>query len=62
MAFSKVLGRIMSAIILTVLWIIGFGIYGIIAKLIRVRQSKTVPDTYWLPLEPLPADHWERQF
>lgn len=55
MAFSKVLGKVMSFIILTVLWIVGFGIYGIIAKLIRFFSKKEISVTYWINAE-TPSD------
>ena len=51
MAFSKVLGMIMSKIILTVLWIVGFGVYAIIAKVIGLFGSKMKPATYWNVIE-----------
>lgn len=40
MAFSKLLGMVMSKIILTVLWIVGFGIYGIIHKIVGLFVKK----------------------
>ena len=49
MAFSHILGMIMSTIILTILWIVGFGIYAVILKIVtlpaRFRKS---PDSYWI--------------
>jgi hypothetical protein len=47
MKFSHILGMIMSRIILTLLWIVGFGIYGIVMKIINLFKSKKSPDTYW---------------
>ena len=46
--FSRVLGMIMSWIILTILWIVGFGIYGVIRKIIRIFIKEPVRQTYWL--------------
>ena len=47
MLFAETLGRIMSWIILTILWIVGFGIYGIIMKVVMLFKRKQV-DTYWV--------------
>jgi len=53
MAFSHILGMIMSTIILTILWIVGFGIYAVILKIVtlpaRFRKS---PDSYWIVSKP----------
>lgn len=64
MEFSHVLGRIMSFIILTVLWIVGFGIYAIIAKLIGLfrRSSETASASFWIEVAPLEPKHLLRQF
>lgn len=50
--FSHVLGMIMSWIILTILWIVGFGFYAIIMKLIWIFQPKKSPESYWIDTEP----------
>jgi hypothetical protein len=48
MRFAHVLGRIMSFILLTVLWIVVFGVYAIILKIIR-RCTRTVQiESYWI--------------
>jgi hypothetical protein len=63
MAFSHVLGRIMSFLILTVLWIVGFGIYGIIGKIIRLfAKKKETPASFWIDVPPLGPEHLKRQF
>ncbi len=51
MAFSKALGRVMSFIILTVLWVVGFGIYGIVKKIMNVVTAKSQTNSYWLPAD-----------
>ncbi|PIP65554.1 hypothetical protein COW95_01155, partial [Candidatus Peregrinibacteria bacterium CG22_combo_CG10-13_8_21_14_all_49_11] len=51
MKFSHVLGMIMSKIILTVLWIVGFGTYGICLKVIYLFKKEKKTDTYWLDTE-----------
>ena len=47
MLFAETLGKIMSWIILTILWIVGFGIYGIIMKVLMLFKRKEA-DTYWV--------------
>jgi len=44
--FSHVFGEIMSKIILTILWIVGFGPYAIVWKIIHLKKKKK--DTYWI--------------
>ena len=62
MEFSKALGMVMSKIILTILWIIGFGIYGIIAKIGRLFVRKAgAPGTYWIDVTE-PSSDLHRQF
>ena len=49
MAFAHVLGRIMSTIILTILWIVGFGVYAIVLKIISIRKLwQKKPESYWI--------------
>ena len=60
--FSHTFGRVMSFIILTILWIIGFGVYGIALKIINLFQKKTKPDTYWIDVEKPTDDTLLRQF
>ncbi len=64
MAFSHALGMVMSKIILTILWIVGFGTYGIILKIIKLFRSRASPcdDTYWIDVPPLPPDDLHHQF
>lgn len=46
MRFSHALGRVMSAIILTLLWVIGFGIYAFILRIIGLFRRPD-PSTEW---------------
>ncbi|MCK5017383.1 MAG: hypothetical protein KAS32_09980 [Candidatus Peribacteraceae bacterium] len=48
MKFSHFLGIVMSKIILTILWIIGFGPYAIIWKLGHLRKRKE--KSYWVEI------------
>lgn len=47
MAFSHVLGMVMSKIILTLLWIVGFGLYAIVLKVIHIVRKEQPKATYW---------------
>ena len=48
MSFSHILGRIMSTILLTVLWIVVFGMYAIILKCIALFKKRPSNETYWI--------------
>ncbi len=48
MGFSHILGRIMSTILLTIIWIVVFGIYAIVLKVIHLFSRKPPTDTYWI--------------
>lgn len=50
MGFSHILGRIMSTILITILWIVVFGIYAIILKVMRLFARKTSNETYWIDI------------
>mgnify|MGYP003989956991 FL=1 len=61
--FSHVLGTVMSFLILTVLWIVGFGIYAIVIKIITFpKRFKTKPNTYWIDVEPTTVESINHQF
>lgn len=62
MLFSKALGRVMSWILLTILWVTMFGVYAIVAKVIKLCTKKNSATTYWVDLEPEPAEHMKRPF
>ena len=52
MEFSRVLGLGMSKVVLTVLWIVGFGIYGIILKIVNLFIRKAeAPGTHWIAVQ-----------
>ncbi len=50
MAVGHVIGRIVSFLILTILWIVGFGTYGVILKVARLFMAKKPPQNYWVDL------------
>ena len=47
MAFSHFLGMIMSRVILTLLWIVGFGSYAVILTIIRLIRKTPPKTTHW---------------
>ncbi|OGJ55152.1 hypothetical protein A3D11_03720 [Candidatus Peribacteria bacterium RIFCSPHIGHO2_02_FULL_49_16] len=51
MKFSHVLGMVMSKIILTLLWLVGFGIYGIVFKMINLLRREKQKESYWKDTE-----------
>ncbi len=62
MAFGRAVGKVMSAIILSILWLVAFGVYGIIlriAALVRPAQQRA---TWWVDVRALPGDSLRRQF
>lgn len=61
--FSHVLGIVMSFLILTILWIVGFGIYALVMKIITVpKRFAKEPATYWVESEPVTLESMHRQF
>ncbi len=54
----------MSKIILTILWIVGFGIYALIFRCIRlfVKKAEAPADTFWIDVPALQPDDLHRQF
>ena len=63
MEFSRVLGRIMSWMILTILWIAGFGTYAIIRKTAALFVAKSqAPGTSWIDVPPSQPGDLHRQF
>lgn len=62
MAFSHVLGRVMSFILLSILWAIGFGIYSCGMRLGMLFGKEPDVNTYWKKAEPQPPEHLLRQF
>lgn len=47
MTFSYILGIVMSTIILTILWIVGFGLYAVVLKMVRFMRKESPKETYW---------------
>jgi hypothetical protein len=62
MAFSHVLGIIMSRIILTVFWLIGIGVYGIGMKIFMLFKKKGPQNTYWVPSTEETPESMQYQF
>ena len=61
--FSHVLGIIMSFLILTILWIVGFGMYAIVIRVITLpKRFKAEPDSYWIGCEPTTVESMKHQF
>lgn len=61
--FSEVLGTIMSFLILTVLWIVGFGVYAIILQVMTFpKRFAAKPATYWIDAEPTTVESMKHQF
>ena len=61
--FAHVLGIIMSFLILTILWIVGFGIYAIAIKVITLpKRFRGEPDSYWIDTEPTSLESMKHQF
>jgi len=53
----------MSTIILTILWIVGFGIYAIVLKIISIPSLfKKQPESYWIDVKPETIDHMKYPF
>ena len=42
---------VMSKIILTLLWLVGFGIYGIVFKMINLLRREKQKESYWKDTE-----------
>jgi hypothetical protein len=62
MKFAHVLGRIMSFILLTILWIVGFGLYAIPMKIISIFKRQPNRDTYWVDVPPKIENDMKHQF
>src|SRR3989344_1744186 len=61
--FSHVLGMVMSTIILTILWIVGFGLYAVILKIVHLPLRRQVePDSFWIDVKPDPAENMRYPF
>lgn len=62
MQFSHGLGLVMSSILLSIMWLLGVGIYGIVWKIGGLFSNKKSVQTYWLPLAPSKPDDMRHPF
>jgi len=62
MKFSHVLGRIMSFILLSILWIVGFGFYGIVMKIVGLFRREHPQDSYWVDVPTKIKNDMKHQF
>jgi hypothetical protein len=63
MKLSLAMGFVMSRILLTILWILGFGFYAVAQKVISpFAKKKTQKDSYWIDTEPDFENSMSRQF
>ena len=61
--FSHCLGIVMSTIILTLLWVFGFGVYAVIIKIITFpKRFASEPNSYWIAVEPSTKESMQHQF
>ena len=60
--FSHAFGRMMSFLILTVLWVVGFGIYGIVIRTVLLFRKEEKKSSHWVDLEPMGDDSLTHQF
>ncbi len=61
MRFAHILGRIMSFILLSLLWLFGFGVYGIVLRVVTYLRPKPTLDSYWIDVPPKMADDMRHQ-
>lgn len=47
MKLSHFIGLIMSSIILTVLWVVVFGMYAVVIKIVKIFGKPPKQTTYW---------------
>ncbi|MDD5026170.1 MAG: hypothetical protein PHH13_02215 [Candidatus Peribacteraceae bacterium] len=62
MAFSHLLGLIMSKIILTIVWLTLFTIYGVIRKITDLFSSEKWQESYWVDPPAEAPDALRHQF
>lgn len=62
MAFSHALGLVMSTIVLTLLWIVGFGSYAIAFRIACICKRSVVQTSYWNTSLPQRREDLLRQF
>lgn len=56
------IGRVMSFLILTCLWLVVFGLYALIMKILRLLRITKPPVTGWHPVAQDPPEHMHYQF
>lgn len=56
MRFAHVLGRIMSFILLTILWLTIFALYAVVIKLVHLFRKKSPSETYWIDVSTESSD------
>lgn len=59
--FAHVLGVVMNTVILSILWIVGFGIYAIIIKMATLCKTEK-QDTFWIDAEVQTDESFSHQF
>ncbi len=62
MAVSHAMGMVMSRIILTLLWIVAFGLYAAIWRIGRLFSRAEKRETYWEDIPQPQPDHLRHQF
>jgi len=63
MILSHAIGVVMSYLVLTILWIFGFGPYAIILKIIRLLSThKEPPESTWMDATPEDATTMRNPF
>ena len=63
MAFSHAFGRVMSFIMLSILWVIGFGVYACVLKIgMMIAKDEPERESYWIEVGRTDPEHLLRQF
>ena len=62
MAMSHAMGRVVSWILLSILWALVFGVYALIMKSARLFRRSGAPDSYWKPCPPEFPESMRHQF
>ncbi len=58
MAISRAVGLVMSSILLTVLWVVLFGLYAIVLKCICIfTRKKGTQESFWHAMPEEPGDY-----
>mgnify|MGYP001310934896 FL=1 len=61
--FGHAMGLVMSTIFLTVIWIVLFGLYGVILRIVGLfRGRQPDPATFWIDVEPTAPESYRQQF